>query len=196
MTTKVVYQTLEDRETDLDELELGGPYPCKWANSWLGDGFYFWDTFIENAHWWGKDGRKYTSGYIICKAVCNYNDTVCCDLVGNTLHLEMFIKAYRVMKMREIANSSTTVKRLITYLIEEVKTFKFDAIRAVGLHSKSPHSEHNFSLPFEIDHEGKAKKAYLDFIPPIQICFYSKTALHLRNYQIVFPEEYVSGYLA
>jgi hypothetical protein len=49
---KEVFQTLENRGTNQTHLEQGGPYICHWENSWLGDGFYFWDTFLENAHWW------------------------------------------------------------------------------------------------------------------------------------------------
>ncbi len=61
---KIVYQTLEDRFTDLDKLEREGPYICSWENSWLGDGYYFWEAFIENAHWWGREIRKYANGYM------------------------------------------------------------------------------------------------------------------------------------
>lgn len=77
MATKIVYQTLEDRQTDLDKIESNGPYSCRWENSWLGNGYYFWDTFIDNAHWWGVEGRKYKNGYIICQAECDFNDTEC-----------------------------------------------------------------------------------------------------------------------
>ncbi len=97
-TKKEVYQTLENRGTNLNKLVSEGPYLCNWENSWLGDGYYFWDTFIENAHWWGQEIRKYPNGYIICKAICDYSDESCFDLAGNTEHLKMLKDTYDFMK--------------------------------------------------------------------------------------------------
>ncbi len=182
MATKTVYQTLEDRETDLDKLELNGPYPCDWKNSWLGDGYYFWDTFIQNAHWWGSEIRMYQNGYIICEAKCDFNDSECFDLVGNTEHLKRFLETYEFLKSEKLANSNTTVRRILDYLRKNRKGFMFSAIRATGNKSKSLNSIYSFNLIFENN-----KTPYLDLIPPIQICFFSKKSLNLRDYKIVFP---------
>ena len=189
MATKTVYQTLEDRG-NVDDVEKHGPYPCDWENTWLGNGYYFWDAFIDNAHWWGKEVRKYPNGYIICKAICEYNDIQCCDLVGNTEHLLMFQNAFEMMKVVGLANNDTKVKRLIDFMKDEIKTFKFEAIRVHGIKSKSNYSDFSFKLNFEDN-----RPSYLDFKPAIQICFYKKTSLNLRNYEIVYPEEYISGYM-
>ncbi len=190
MTTKKLYQTLEDRNDDLDRLESNGPYPCDWENSWLGDGFYFWDSFIDNAHWWGKEIRKYPNGYIICEAICDYNDITCCDLVGNTEHLLMFYNTYKLLESKGIADETTTVKRLIHYLKDDIKVFNFEAIRVHGIRSKNYNSSFGLTLNFE-----NKKPSYLDFIPAIQICLYSKKSLNLRNYKIVYPDNYIDGYL-
>jgi hypothetical protein len=190
LTSKIVYQTLEDRNSDLDQLENNGPYPCRWENSWLGDGYYFWDTFISNAHWWGREIRQYPNGYIICKAICDFNDTECFDLVGNTEHMQLFKEAYEFLKRLGIANHGTKVNRIIRFMQKEVKTFNYDAIRVYGIKSKSYNSRFSFTLNFE-----KKNPAYFDITPAIQICFYKKNSLNLRNYKIVFPDEYISGYL-
>ncbi|KAA5549203.1 hypothetical protein [Adhaeribacter rhizoryzae] len=190
MRRVIVYQTLEDRDTDLGKLELNGPYPCKWPNTWLGHGYYFWDSFIENAHWWGQEIRNYSNGYIICEAICDFNDSDCCDLVGNTEHLKLFHDTYEFLKQKGLANSKTTVGRIIQYLKEDVKTFKYSATRALGFRSKNFHSKFSFTLPFE-----NGKPAYLDFTPAIQICFYSKTSLNLRGYKIKYPPKYSDDYL-
>ncbi len=190
MPIKIVYQTLEDRSTDLNDLEAYGPYACRWENTWLGDGYYFWDSFIKNAHWWGTDIRKYDKGYIICKAICDYNEEECCDLVGTTAHLQMFYDTYELMKSKGLANSNTKVKRLIHYLKNDIKKFNFQAIRAYGIRSKTYNSRFSFNLNFE-----DRSPAYMDLLPAIQICFYSKTSLNLRNYRIVFPDEYIDGYV-
>lgn len=189
MAIKRVFQTLEDRGTDLGKLESNGPYPCRWENSWLGDGYYFWDTFIENAHWWGEEIRCYPNGYIICKAVCDFNDTECFDLVGNTEHLELFYDTFEFLKSKGLANEGTRVKRIIEYLRNSVKIFKFSAIRVYGIRSKDYRSRFSYTQIFE-----KNKSQYLDVKPAIQICFYSKTSLNLRDFKIVYPEEYIEGY--
>lgn len=190
MAIKTIYQTLEDRGTDLDKLESNGPYICNWSNSWLGDGFYFWDTFIENAHWWGKEIRKYPQNYIVCKAICDYNDTECFDLVGSTEHLELLYETFEFLKRQGKATEKTTVARIIRYLKTDINIFNFKAIRAVGLKSKNFNSQYSVIMLFEID-----KKPYLDIKPAIQICFFEKTSLNLRNYKIIYPAEYSGDYL-
>ncbi len=190
MAKKYVYQTLENRGNP-DEIEGHGPYVCRWENSWLGDGYYFWDTFIDNAHWWGINGRAYKKGYIICKAECDFNDVECCDLVGNTEHISWFHGCFELMLKKGIANETTTVRRLIEYLKNVLKTFSFDAIRVHGIRSKDVNSEYHFQMSFE----DVRRPQYLDLMPAIQICFYRKTSLNLRNYLIVFPYDYVNDYV-
>ena len=51
MGVKKIFQTLEDRNNP-DEVESQGPFICT-NNPWLGKGYYFWDTFLDLAHWWG-----------------------------------------------------------------------------------------------------------------------------------------------
>ncbi|MDO6738611.1 hypothetical protein [Wenyingzhuangia sp. 2_MG-2023] len=189
MILKNVYQTLEDRGSDLRKLEQEGPYSCAWENTWLGDGYYFWDTFLENAHWWGRDIRKYQNGYIICNAVCDFNDIKCCDLVGNTEHLLSFSNTYEFLKQQGLADKDTKVKRLIQYL-KDINKFNFEAVRAYGIKSKNFHSNFSFNISFE-----EGRPAYMDLKPAIQICFYSKDSLSLKNYKIVYPNEYTEGYM-
>ena len=189
MAKKVIYQTLEDRANP-DKIEKDGPFPCNWDNTWLGDGYYFWDTFIENAHWWGAEVRNYKNGYIVCKAFCDFNDGDCFDLVGNTEHLILFTNTYNFLKSKGLANENAKVKRIIEYLKTNTKGFNYQAVRAYGLKSKNIHSVFNLGLYFEDN-----KPQYLDLKPAIQICFYKKDSLNLRNYQIVYPDEYIEGYV-
>lgn len=53
MNDKTLYQTVEDRNNP-SEIETEGPFLCVRNNAWLGRGYYFWDTFVELAHWWGN----------------------------------------------------------------------------------------------------------------------------------------------
>lgn len=58
-----IYQTLEDRQ-NYGEVEEHGPFFCYVRDDngipksgvkepWLGEGYYFWDTRITDAQWWG-----------------------------------------------------------------------------------------------------------------------------------------------
>jgi hypothetical protein len=184
LAVKIVYQTLEDRGGDLDSLERNGPYLCKWENAWLGEGYYFWDTFIENAHWWGIEGRKFPGGYIICKAECDYNEIDCLDLVGNTDHIQDFKKAVDLLKSQGLLNSKTSVKRVIEFM-KQIKIFKYSAIRFNGGKSKNYKSDYSKTLLLE-----DRSHLVFELFPAIQICFVAKNSLGLRNYKIEFPEKY------
>ena len=48
-----LYQTLEDR-SNIDYVEENGPFICRRNSAWLGIGYYYWDTFVDNAHLWGE----------------------------------------------------------------------------------------------------------------------------------------------
>ena len=63
MFRKVLYQTVEDRGNPKEILN-NGPFQCT-RSPWLGNGYYFWDSFIELAHWWGRQG--YHGQYVITK---------------------------------------------------------------------------------------------------------------------------------
>ncbi len=189
MANKNVFQTLEDRGNP-DEIEKHGPYVCKRESAWLGVGYYFWDTFINNAHWWGIEGACYRNGYVICKAECDFNIKDCFDLVGETDHIQMFHDTVDLMKKKGLLTSKTTVSRVINYLMDDLKIFNYNAIRAYGVHSKSKNSRYNSIIYFN-----PSRVQYLDVLPAIQFCFFKNDVMALCNYKIVYPSEYIDGYL-
>jgi len=187
---KVIYQTLEDRN-NADIIESDGPFKCNNNQAWLGSGYYFWESFIENAHWWGRECNSYSNGYVICKANYNLDQEFCFNLIDNPDHIKNFQKTIRLLKEKGLYNNKTTVSRIIYYLKDTLKLFKYDATRVYGVHSKNKNSKYTFSLPFK-SHGAQ----YLDLLPAIQICFYSKkNNLYLRNYQIIFPDKYIEDFL-
>jgi hypothetical protein len=189
LAKKILYQTLEDRG-NIDAVERDGPFSCKWENTWLGNGYYFWDTFIDNAHWWGNSRLKYNGKYIICQAECDFDDEKCFDLVGSTEHLSVFSDAIEVMKNQNLIKPNTTVARVIEYIKNTLKVFRYDAIRVYGIKSKSENTEFSYNLIFEV-----RKPQYLDIKPAYQICIYNKNGLNLRNYIVIYPDEYNKDYL-
>lgn len=46
-----LYQTVKNNGNK-QSIETFGPIYGK-VDTWLGNGYYFWDGFIELAHWWG-----------------------------------------------------------------------------------------------------------------------------------------------
>jgi hypothetical protein len=189
VSVKTIYQTLEDRNNP-DQIEADGPFKCKSRNAWLGFGYYFWESFIDNAHWWGKECGNYEGGYVICKAKYDFNEELCFNLIDNPEHIKDFKDTIELIKEKGLFNKRTTVSRIISYLKDTLKIFNYEATRVFGIHSKNKSSEYSFTLPFK-----PAGNQYLDLTPAIQICFYSKQSLSLRNYHIIFPDEYIEEFV-
>lgn len=192
MLIRKAYQTLEDR-CNYDYIEQNGPFKCTNKNAWLGHGYYFWDSFIENAHWWGSEGACYKNGYIICESDFNLDEKKCFNLVDNPDHLDQFNNAKRILIEKGLyAQDKTNVARVIEFIKEIIKVFKYEAIRSYPVNSISPKSKFINRTSFK---SGKTSFQYLDSTPAIQICFYLKKSLNLRGYKIVYPSEYAEGYL-
>jgi len=183
-----IYQTLKDKENP-DEIERDGPFLCRWENSWLGDGYYFWDYFIENAHWWDRSHCANT--YIICEAIVDLNDTNCFDLVGNTRHLMDFGDSVDFMKSKGLITRKTTVSRVLEFMKENNLFLEYKVVRAYGINSKSKDYQPNYRIIFEPNKPFQ----YLPYKPEIQICLLKFDKINFRDYKIVYPDEYIDGYL-
>ena len=190
MKEKVLYQTLQDRG-NIKEILDDAPYLCNWENTWLGKGFYFWDTFIDIAHWWGK--IRYKKNYIICRFICEYDISKCFDLVGETDHMIDFSKAIDFLKQKKLVDENTTVSRVISFM-RNSGSFNYEAIRVFGINSIDNTKCLNRRFVYRIMFE-KDKIQYLDYKPAIQICIFEKTGLNLSKASIEFPAEYIPGYL-
>lgn len=188
-----VYQTLKNKDNP-SEVEKKGPFICNWSNAWLGEGFYFWETFINSAHWWGKNHCQ--NNYFICEANCTFTDTNCFDLVGDSQHMLIFSDAVEEMKVQGIINKTTTVTRILQYLKDDIGIFKFEATRAVGYTSigEKRNIKYIKKMLFEPSKQNK-QDHYLHYMPPIQICFYSKKSMNLNGYKIIYPDEYNNDYV-
>lgn len=186
MKGKTLYQTLEDRGKP-EYILATAPFPCKWENAWLGEGYYFWDTFIENAHWWGD--VRYRNAYVISEMICDFDSSLCFDLVGDTEHMLDFSRSIDFMKSENLVDKNTTVSRILNLLKYKVGGFDFQAIRVYGNKSISGYKEeyrkYRHHLKFEL-----SKPQYLDYKPAIQLCIFEKTGLNLRDLSIVYPDKY------
>lgn len=190
MATKKVYQTLEDRDNP-NEIEKNGPFKCRRNNAWMGEGYYFWESFIDNAHWWGKECNSFEDGYVICEAIYTEDEEKCFNLIDNPVHIKMFNDTKALMQEKGLyKDGQTTVSRIIEFLRTTLKIFKYEAVRVYGVNSKFYKSNFSNQTIFDKSHPQK----YLDTSLPIQICFYSTSSLNLRNFRIIFPDKYNEDY--
>lgn len=191
MTTRKAYQTLEDRGNP-EEIESKGPFLCNRPKAWLGEGYYFWDSFINNAHWWGKKGACYVRGYIICESSYELNEK-CFDLHDNPQHMSYFENVIRLMtKQRLYQKDKTTVARIIEFVKQNTSFSEaYEAIRVNGTNSVALKSHFSSKIPFK---SGKNYQ-YLDISPAIQICFFNKSSLNRKDFKIVYPPEYSEEYV-
>jgi hypothetical protein len=186
----VLYQTLKDKGNPEYVLE-NGPFSCNWENTWLGEGYYFWDTFVENAHWWGE--VRHNNKYIICKMTCDFDSSSCFDLVGDTDHMADFSDSIDFLKSQALITSETTVARILEFIKTKIG-FNYEGIRVYGIKSISEYKEeyqkYRFRLVFEL-----LRPQFLDYKPAIQICVFENKGLNLRDLIIVFPDEYNLEYV-
>jgi len=184
---KTLYQTVEDPGYP-DPIEKEGPHMCKREDAWMGQGYYFWESHIQNAHWWGKGDGHFKNGYVICKADYVIDETICYNLIDNEDHQVMFNEAVDLMIAEGLyKEGTTTVARIIGFLKEKLRIFNYEATRAYGVNSKNKNSKYSRHTLFC----NKPPFSYLDTLPPIQICFYIKNARYLSNYKIIYPSDYI-----
>lgn len=185
-----IYQTLEDRQND-EEVEDHGPYFCseRYANGilksgtkepWLGEGYYFWDTRIADARWWG-DTVYSSKGYIICKTTYDQNSPLLYDLVGDIRQFDEFIECAKLIKEQR---NLKTVKFpvVLAYMKKEKVDFNYKAIRVW------PHPNTFEKTPVRFPDA----KVVLYKPDKIQICFFDKTLL-TEPYRIVGKKAFTAN---
>ena len=183
----ILYQTVEDRN-EPDFIKSNAPFRCRKINAWLGEGYYFWDTLIDNAHWWGKTVYQ-KKGYVVLKFLCDCIHEKCFDLHGNLEHVQYFNEIVDFLEEKGLVNNLTTVPWLIKYLKENADLDKiYDGIRVYGHYSKAINN--TMKIFFKKD---PRSKQYLELTPPVQLCLFRNNSFNLQSGIIVFPLEYVAG---
>ncbi len=117
-----LYQTIADRGN-----QEYTPIYCEAADAWLGYGYYFWDSELEDAHWWGQ--IHYDNFYVICESEYDYASLEYFDLLGNTTHRKYFFTFAKALFRKY--NKTYTVGECIELLKRIDSSFKYKAIRAL-----------------------------------------------------------------
>lgn len=176
-----LYQTLRDKG-NVDEIENKGPFLCKKRGAWLGNGYYFWENNVGNAHWWGKNFKE---GYIICRSYYIYDNKNFFDFM-NPNHIEIF-RVYVLELEKKYNYRKLTVSFVLEFLKKQKNFAKYKAIRCY------PSKQDSENIMYF--NENKNIKAFLDLRPPVQICVFDKSFLCQNIYEIIYPETYSRGYV-
>lgn len=171
-----IYQTLENRDNP-GEVEEHGPYKCTSRKAWLGEGYYFWDTFILHAHEWGQ--KSYRGRYFICEGSFLFDWDFVFDIVGNMEHIRTLDDAAKVLRdngrICTVAKSLEVIKRRTNFCKQYV------AIRAKD-EMVNPENRLRFV---------ENRSEYMSVRPRVQICFFDKSSLRGCGYRIIYPERYM-----
>ncbi len=179
---KIIYQTVADRGNP-SYVENHGPFLCK-RDPWFGEGYYFWDSYVELAHWWGKIG--YHGRYMIAKVVYPYDPSSFFDITGDNINNTMDFKECIIEYFGSL-DAEYTIPQVIELMKKRTDlTEKYRGIKARGVHKMYDLQENNLTL--------KKNKSYrFELYPPNQLCFFNKSSLSKCRFQIVWPEEYTQA---
>lgn len=169
-----IFQTLEDRQND-GYVEKHGPFFCALRDSagqlkrgvkepWLGEGYYFWDTRIENARWWGNTVYN-KQGYLICRTVYDQHSPLLCDLVGDLHMFDEFVKCAKLIKEKK--NVEKVSFPVVLNYLKGFTPFVYKAIRVWPFSNNVKEMEVVFP-DFRFS---------LGMLDKVQICFFDKTLL-------------------
>ena len=174
MSRTILYQTVEDRD-NADFVEQYGPFVCRRPDAWLGEGAYFWEKHIENAHFWGR--KSYGTGkYIICQSSYESTAEDYFNLYGNTEHAETLEKCKRLLETR-LPKNEIVLRKVIGFMVK-TNIFHYKAIRIAS---------HFYEKIYVTRNE------YMLLPQLVQLCVIDNSFLIDGEYKIVFPEEYVQG---
>lgn len=166
-----IYQTLEYRNNN-KEIEEHGPYFCTLRDErgriktgaktpWLGEGYYFWDTRVEDARWWGETIYS-NKGYVVCGTSYDAHPPLLYDLLGDLKAFDDFVEMARMVK--EFNNCASVSFALVLKYLKEHTDFNYKAIRILAVPSSFKST--NISFP--------KRGIYLAQIGKVQICFFKK----------------------
>jgi len=134
------------------------------TNTWLGNGYYFWDGAIELAHWWGK--VHYHDSYDIYRAKAVFDESVFFDLFGSTSDLRIF-RGITEMLQREFALQQLTVSAVL-HEMRKRTSFSCSVIRARSEHW-IPGSVHMQFVDYD--------RSYMVMLPAVQVCINDRSVI-------------------
>lgn len=173
---RTVFHTVKSTP-DKGALIKNAPFRCKDKSGelkeWLGEGYYFWETFEELPHWWGKVRYRFNDlHYVICKTDFDCPDNELLDLVSDTETIADIKSMVVEMKKHPSFKAVTFTAQFIINFIRKKTPFSYKAIRAYGRDASSDKNITQHIYYFSM-------KSSIHFCPEIQICVIDKSVLKL-----------------
>lgn len=175
---------MEDRD-NLDYIEANGPFLGNLRDRWLGPGFYYWDTFINSAHFWGwVSYKKFRKDYVIAKSEISLPPAQTLNLLEPTdlLKFKTWVSEFE----NTFPQTNATIEKVIVHIQHIMgDSFPYIAIRA--LFNDCINKE---EFQDRISPNGKA---YIDLQPPIQVCIKDKSVVGENNFKVIYPTNYTDN---
>ena len=119
-----IYQTLENKGTD-EEIRSHGPFFSSNFDDqgrrrlgvkipWFGPGYYFWDTYIEDAHWWGRVAKN--NDYVIYGSSYDLHSPYVLDFTENSQRKDIDDCARLICEKLLPPGAKLTFPLLLAYL--------------------------------------------------------------------------------
>ncbi len=183
MFETIVHHTVQDLHNP-QYVEDNAPFKMvnKGKGTYLGQGYYFWDNHFELACWWGE--VHCNNKYMVCEANFEIPNSDFCDLVGSRADQMYFQECIEMLKA-EVNTMGAIIDLLIALeqRPERKGIFSYKAIRAVDIY-KGAFPQHlvNFNT-------GKDGITLLN--PKFIVCLFKKDAQILKNFKIIYPDNYL-----
>ncbi len=178
MKRTALYQAISNKEETIPKK----PIRCSSEDARLGQGYYFWDTDIQAAHWWGKS--RYKGAYRVCRSHYDAHSEHYFDLVGNMKHIQILSSCHRKLQQRKkgdysIAEVLELMKRLIPEFIDI-----YWAIRARPMTKR--YLDPKMDIPFA---KGGNNRLFISCATRVQVCVTNLDfLLDGREYKVIESE--------
>lgn len=176
MKKTALYQAISYKEETIPKI----PIHCSSEDARLGQGYYFWDTDIEAAKWWGES--HYEGAYRVCRSHYDAHSEHYFDLVGNVQHIKILGECYHKLQQRKKEDYSIgEVLELMKCVIPEFRD-TYWAIRAHPMNKR--YLDSKMDIPFA---KGEDKKLFISCATRVQVCVTNLDfLLDGREYQVIY----------
>ena len=169
-----LYQAVEKRRDSLK-----APIYSK-EKAWLGDGYYFWEHYIENAEYWGE--THYHNNYEIYKSqYCNNKFGL--DFIDCYEHREDLFAIYDTIS-ENVNQRAYDLPTLVRLILEQVLQSP-DSIHYIRIDTGTffPKKKISICVPTQ------PKRIRIKQIPLIQVCIrtYPCSQIRCETYEHVYP---------
>lgn len=184
-----IFQTLEHRG-NRNEVEAHGPFSCTKKNAWLGYGYYFWDSSIDNAHSWGYGFKKKGKDYYITSCKADLDNSNCFNL------LEPKYKNYFNQIVDEMCkgynkkSSEIIVLDVVEFLRTKVTSFRNQYL-AIKVQSDKSSKKLKNAIKFSYSEKSND---YFDTQSYVQICVFEDADIKFEGFRVIFDSK-VDAYL-